>query len=207
MIARRSILAGVAALPLLLNSAWPARAAAGPAATLDAFYATLLSVMKHGRKLGFEGRRRLLAPAVKRAFNMPLMTRLIVGLDWPSLSPTQQRELIAAFTDYSIATYASQFDDYSGERFVVDPKPAPAPDNDVMVKTKLIQSNGQPVQLNYLLRRGQDRWRIIDVYLSGTISQLAERRSEFSAVLRDRGVAGLIATLRAKAKSLATGNG
>jgi len=123
-----------------------------------------------------------------------------------SLSAEDQRELVAAFSDFSVATYANQFDDFSGERFEVDPKAAPAPGNDVIVKTKLIQSNGEPVQLDYLLRQEQAEWRIIDVFLSGTISQLAARRSEFSGILREQGARGLIAVLRQKTKALASGN-
>ena len=55
------------------------------------------------------------------------------------------------------------------------------------------------MSINYLMRRDGDSWRIDDVYLTGTISELATRRSEFSAVLRSQGVDGLIETLNRKA--------
>ena len=207
MMKRRSFLFAAAAA---LTGAWRAgesRAATMPAGTLNSFYDTLLAVMKEGPKLGFAGRRQKLAPALTQAFDLPLMTRLVVGLPWPSLSAADQKELVAAFSDFSIATYANQFDDFSGERFEVDPKAAPAPGNDVIVKTRLIQSNGEPVQLDYLLRQEQGDWRIIDVFLSGTISQLAARRSEFSGILREQGARGLIAVLKEKTRALATANG
>ena len=208
MIARRTFLAaGAALVASLCASETGANAAVGPTGTLSAFYDVLMSVMKDGPKLGFDGRRQKLAPAVTQAFDLPLMTRLVVGLQWPNLSADQQKQLVAAFAEFSIATYASQFDDFSGERFEVDSKTAPAPGNDVIVQTKLIQSNGDPVQLNYLLRQEQGDWRVIDVFLEGTISQLAARRSEFSAILRDQGASGLITVLKEKTKALATGNG
>jgi phospholipid transport system substrate-binding protein len=206
MITRRAILAAGAALAVSL-SGFDTKAAATPPSTLNSFYDALLSVMKDGQKLGFEGRQQKLVPVIARAFDLPLMTRLVVGLQWPNLSPDEQRQLVAAFTEFSVATYASQFDDYDGERFEVDPKAAPAPGNDVIVKTKLVQSSGEPVQLDYLLRQEQGEWRIIDVFLSGTISQLAARRSEFTAILREQGASGLIAVLKEKTKALATGNG
>lgn len=206
MITRRSLLAAGAAFVMSLH-VLEAHAVTGPTATLNTFYDVLLAVMKEGQKLGFEGRRQKLSPAIIEAFDLPLMTRLVVGLQWPSVPADQQKQLVAAFTDLSIATYASQFDDFSGEKFEIDPQVAPAPGNDVIVKTKLIQSNGDPVQLNYLLRQAQGGWRIIDVLLEGTVSQLAERRSEFSAILRDQGASGLIAVLKEKTKALATGNG
>jgi phospholipid transport system substrate-binding protein len=163
-------------------------------------------VMKDGSKLGFAGRRQKLAPAITQAFDLALMTRLVVGLQWPNLAADDQKQLVSAFADFSIATYAGQFDDFSGEKFEVDPRAVPAPGNDVIVKTKLIQSNGEPVQLDYLLRQEKGEWRIIDVFLSGTISQLAARRSEFSSILREQGARGLIAVLKEKTRALATRN-
>lgn len=207
MMKRRSFLFAAAAALTIAWRGGESRAATMPAATLNSFYDTLLVVMKAGPKLGFAGRRQKLAPAIIQAFDLALMTRLVVGLPWPNLSTEDQKELVAAFSDFSIATYASQFDDFSGERFEVDPKAAPAPGNDVIVKTKLIQSNGEPVQLDYLLRQEQAEWRIIDVFLSGTISQLAARRSEFSGILREQGARGLVAVLKQKTNALASGNG
>lgn len=203
MITRRGFI--TAAMGLAAARPALAAAAAEPYATVDAFYAVLLAVMKDGQKLGFAGRRERLAPAVEHAFDLPAMTRLVIGLQWQSFSPADRQQLVAAFSDFSIATYASQFDDYSGESFEVDRKTDPAPGNDVVVHTKLVQPNDKPVQLDYLLRSVEETWRIIDVYLSGTVSQLAARRSEFSSVLRQSGVAGLVGVLKQKTAQLANG--
>jgi phospholipid transport system substrate-binding protein len=174
-----------------------------PAATISAYCDALLAAMKEGKALGFKGRYDKLAPAIRRAFNLPQMTRIAVGPGWTNLPADQQKQLIDAFSDFSIATYANQFDDYSGERFEVDPKPTPANNGDAIVNTKLIPKNGDLVALNYLMRKGENGWQIVDVYLSGTISQLAARRAEFSAVIRRDGAAGLIDVLRKKAAQLA----
>jgi len=202
MITRRSMFCGAAALGLLgaTGPAW----AADPPATLDKFYAVLLAVMKDGPKLGFAGRKDKLTPAMEDAFDLALMTRLVVGLQWQSISPPDQQQLVAAFSDFSIASYASQFDDYSGESFEVQPKADAAPGNDVIVRTKLKPTDDKPVPLDYLMRNEQGKWRIIDVYLNGTVSQLAARRSEFSSVLRQSGVSGLVSLLKQRAAQLAT---
>lgn len=202
MITRRYVMAAGASLAVVA-AASPAFAA-DPAATLDAFYDVLLSTMKDGPKLGFAGRRDRLAPAISKAFDLPLMTRLVVGLGWQSISPAEQQQLSDAFSEFSIASYASQFDDYSGESFDVSRKADPAPGGDVIVRTKLNQPNDKPVPLDYLLRNEQGNWRIIDVYLNGTVSQLAARRSEFSSVLRQQGVTALIALLKQRTAQLAS---
>lgn len=204
MITRRKFLLATSCLAVAgsVPRAW---AATEPTATLNGFYDTLLAVMKDGPKLGFAGRREKLAPVIHQAFDLALMTRLVVGLQWQNIAVPDQQQLVTAFSDFSIASYASQFDDYSGESFEVDRKADPAPANDVVVHTKLKQPNDKPVQLDYLLRNQQGNWRIIDVYLSGTVSQLAARRSEFSSVLRQDGVSGLVALLKQRTAQLAKG--
>jgi len=193
MISRRlalaaGVLAAMAAMPRFAAAAADPAAAA---AAISSFYDTLMSVMKEGPSLGFKGRYDRLNPTMRMTFDLPLMTRLMVGPQWSSLTPAQQQQLVAAFSDFSAATYASRFDDYSGERFQVDPKPAPS-NGGVVVHTKLLKSDGDPVDIDYLLRETDGAWRIIDVYLSGTVSELATRRSEFSSVLRRGGPDALV---------------
>jgi phospholipid transport system substrate-binding protein len=174
------------------------RAEEGPVAPVKALCDSLLDAMKQGSSLDFAGRFALLAPEIRRDLNLPLMTRIIVGPSWRKLSPSDQGNLVKAFSDYSIATYAQRFKAYSGERFEVDPSPASLPRGDSVVHTKLFTGGPKPVQLDYLVRKNGDRWQIIDVFLSGTISELAARRSEYSTVLRQGGAPALIELLRKK---------
>jgi len=203
MIGRRSVLrvlsAGAAAAVL---SSSLARAAAGSAVdTIKTFYDTLLDVMKQAKALGFKGRYEKLDPAMRRAFNLALMTRLSVGPDWQKLSPEEQASITAAFSDFSISTYANRFDGYSGQRFEVSPEPQSTAAG-VIVSTKLVESDGNIVELNYLMREGDGGWQIIDVFLKGTVSELATRRSEFSTVLRRDGAAALLKLIQQRAADL-----
>ena len=65
-----------------------------------------------------------------------------------------------------------------------------------IVRTKLLRPKEEPVTLNYLMRGAGDNWKIVDVYLSGTISELATQRSEFGAILKSGGAAALIESLK-----------
>jgi phospholipid transport system substrate-binding protein len=201
MISRRLILAAALAAAAALPLRFAAAETSSPAATISSFYDSLLSVMKEGPALGFKGRADRLSPAIRRAFDFPLMTRLMVGLQWPSLTPEQQERLVAAFSDFSVAIYASRFDEYSGERFEVDPKPTPTTGG-VVVRSKLVKSDGDTVELDYLLREANGAWQIVDVYLSGTVSELATRRSEFSSVMRSGGPEALVDLLQKKVAEL-----
>jgi phospholipid transport system substrate-binding protein len=172
-----------------------------PVDIIKGFYDTLLSVMQQAKTLGLKGRYEKLDPAIHKAFNLPLMTRLSVGPDWQKLNADEQKSLIAAFSDLSISTYAARFDGFSGEHFEVDPNPTQT-SGGVIVATKLVQISDEPVQLNYLMRDGDNGWQILDVFLKGTISELATRRSEFSSVLRRDGAQALVQLIEARAADL-----
>jgi len=71
-----------------------------------------------------------------------------------------------------------------------------------LVKTRIVKSNGEPVSINFILHDNDIAWQIRDLYFEGAISELATRRSEFSAVLRSSGIDALIASLNKKADDL-----
>jgi phospholipid transport system substrate-binding protein len=189
------------AVPGQSQPAAPAKGADAPATAQDLCDA-LITAMKKGSSLDFAARRDLLAPFIQRDYDLPFMTRIVVGSAWRGFSSEDRQKLVDAFTAFSIADYAKNFSGFSGEHFEVDPSPTPLPSGDCIVHTKLFTSDPEPVQLDYLMRKTGDRWRIIDVYLSGTISQVAARRSEYSAIVRQGGAPALIDLLTKKAVEL-----
>jgi len=170
--------------------------------TVRAFYSTLLDTMRYGRQLGAQGRYARLAPAIASSFDIPLMTRLAVGPDWNTLTPAQQAQVTQAFQHYIAAVYAERFDSYAGEQLKVTGEQA-SPGGTVIL-SQIVKSDGQPVHINYLMRQNDGAWQIADVYLNGTISELATRRSEFGAILKTQGINGLISALNNKAAALAS---
>jgi phospholipid transport system substrate-binding protein len=171
-------------------------AVANPDEAVRSFYGVLLGTMQQGRMLGESGRYAKLAPVVDRTFDIPLMTRLAVGPAWATLPPAEQQRLQAAFAHYVTATYADQFDSYSGQQLQVTGERQTG--DNIMVQTKIVKSNGETTKLDYLMRPDQGAWQVSDVYLDGTISQLAVHRSEFYSILRREGVDGLVTALNRK---------
>jgi len=199
---RGLLLALVLACVLAGQPAWCVTAATpGPNDAVAAFDDALQHAMQDAHRLGYQGRYDLLAPVMKRAFDFATMTRLAAGAAWPKLSPDQQTALVDAFGRFSIATYANQFNGYSGERFAITGR-SESPQG-IVIATSMSTAKGDPVRFNYLLREIDGAWRIIDIYVDGTISQLAVRRSEFSAVLSQSGPAGLLQSLNERIKALA----
>jgi phospholipid transport system substrate-binding protein len=183
----------IAAVGLALFVSLPARGESADPATsrISGFYEILLNTMQRGRQLGLKGRYEKLAPVLSKTYDLVSMARIAVGPSWNGLSAQQQLEIINAFTRMTVATYASRFDDFSGERFEIS-QTVDQPNGDKIVKTRIIQTNGKTVVLNYLMRKSGAEWKIVDVYLDGTISELATRRSEFGAILKSGGPDALV---------------
>lgn len=204
LIARRSLLAlGLAALPLFSLHAADGDAAKAQA-VVNRLHEALLATMKSAATVKFQGRAEALAPILTEVFNLPIMARVAVGPGWKDLTEDQQRRFTDAFTRMTIATYANRFDGYSGESFETLPEAQPQ-QTGFMVQTRLNRTDGQPpVALNYLMRPEKEGvYRIVDVYLSGSISELATRRSEYSAILKRDGIDKLIETTESRTKQLA----
>ncbi len=193
---KKTILSLAAAALILLSLGGQAAVAAQAdpaAAQVEAFDNSLLAAMKAGKAVGAKGRARQLAPAVQRAFDLPSMTSFAVGPAWSQFTPAQKQQVIEAFTRLSVASWAHNFDSYSGEQFVIDPN-VQTRGTDKVVQTKLTRPGGDPVSLIFRMRQVGGSWKIIDVYY-GAISQLTTRRSDFAGPVASGGAAGLVAHL------------
>jgi phospholipid transport system substrate-binding protein len=168
--------------------------------TVQRLYDALLSTMKNGRTLGQSGRFTQLEPVIRRTFDIPSMTRLSVGPSWVTLTEAQRQQVTESFGRYISAIYAERFDSYAGQKLrVTSEQPAAA---GVMVRSQIVKADGEPVNVDYMMRQNGDSWLISDIYLDGAISELATRRSEFAAILKSQGIDGLIAALNRKADIL-----
>jgi len=175
-------------------------AAASGGDTVQGLYDALLNTMKNGRTLGQSGRFAQLAPVIRRSFDIALMARLSIGPTWGGLSEAQRQEASESVGRYMSAIYADRFDSYDGQKLEVTGEQA-APSG-VMVKSRIIKANGEPVMVDYMMRRNGESWLISDIYLDSAISEVATRRSEFAAILKKDGIDGLIAALNRKADIL-----
>ncbi len=164
----------------------------------------LLETMRRSDELGYAGRYEALDPVLRKTFNFPFMARVAVGRHWRDLSGDEQRRLIDAFARLSVASFASRFNGYSGERFEIKGTKE-QPRGAILVLNNLIKADGEPIAINYLMRRAGNpgHWRVIDVYLDAKYSELATKRSEFTSAIRREGVDGLLAMIEGKIAGLA----
>lgn len=181
---------------LALSLAAPAGAQTDtPSGIIDRVNAALLQAMENADALGFEGRYEALAPVLSDAFDFSGMSQVMIGAEtWRTLTPEQKQRLVDAFARLAITSYAARFDGYSGERFEIEGEQQ-TPRGGVVVRSRIVRPADDPVDLDFVFRDAGGRWRIIDVLLGGTVSELSTRRSEYGAVLARQGFDGLIAEI------------
>ncbi len=161
----------------------------------------LLETMQGADELGFQGRFDLIRPVVEATFDLGFMGSKSVGRHWKKLTPEEQALWLDKFTGFLAANYAGNFDGFAGESFETLGE-EPAKRETRVVLTELRVPGSEDVVLNYRLRKTQDGWRIIDIYLKGTVSELALRRSDFSSTLKQKGFGELAAAVDRKIQNL-----
>lgn len=178
-----------------------ARAQAGdPAAAAIAQLNAAL--VQAGTAGGVDARFRRLQPAADMAFDFPTMTRVAVGSGWAAMSPADQQALVRAFGRFTAATFAKNFD--GAFRFSVDPAVQTRVPDKIVTDT-LTPKAGSPTVLRWRMRQSGGRWKVVDVFYNGAISQLATQRSDFASTLSAGGAGALVKKLDAKTEALLHG--
>jgi phospholipid transport system substrate-binding protein len=136
---------------------------------------------------------------------MDFMAEKTIGRHWRQLSEADQQRMRDVFARFTLSTYANRFNGYTGERFETLSE-QPAPRDTRFVRTRLVRPDAkESVEINYRLHQTAAGWRVIDVLLRGTVSELALRRSEYSAVIKRDGFESLLISLERKIAELASG--
>ena len=193
-----SLLARLSLILLVLHLTAPFSVASdlGAVDVVANLHTTLVAVMKDGNQIGYKGRYDRLEPVIKASFDLPFISRTAMGRYWETLNGEQRSKFIERFSELSIATYAGNFDSYSGERFkTISEKELSG--GRILVQTRLIKSDGGAIPLDYMLHRIDHQWRIINVIAEG-VSDLALKRAEYTVFLKVKSFDALLIKLNEK---------
>jgi len=190
----------------ILRAALAAAADTSARSVVERFDEVLLDVLKRADSLGYRGRFDRLAPAMADAFDLGYMAERSLGGQWQKLSEAERARWRELFGQFTIANYAANFDHWANQVFEVVGEES-GPSETTLVRTKVKSASREDVVLTYRLRHGDTGWKIFDVYLKGTVSELALRRADYTAVLDRDGFASLESNVRARIDDLAAGRG
>ena len=136
-------------------------------------------------------------------FNFVRMTQLAVGRNWRQASAEQQKSLVNEFRTLLVHTYAATFTAYRDQKIEYRPLRMNSGDTDVIVRSVILQSGGQPVGVDYRMEKSTDGWKVYDVVVAD-LSLVQNYRGSFESEVRKGGIDGLVKALADKNKQLAS---
>ncbi len=130
---------------------------------------------------------------LKKKFDMPAISRLVLGRHWPRNSPDQQSTFRKVFETHIVKVYTSQLGVYVEQLVEID-KAARLTERDVVIFTLVVREDDPPLRLDWRIRRTKNGFKVIDVAAEG-VSMLTTKRSEFTSVVAREGLEALIGRL------------
>lgn len=134
--------------------------------------------------------------------NFERMTALAVGRNWRQATPEQQQRLQTEFRALLLRTYAGALSAVKDQTVRVKPLRAGAGDDEVIVRSEIVQVGGDPIQLDYRMERTGSGWRIFDLNVLG-VWLVETYRNQFTQEISARGIDGLIRSLADRNRAFA----
>ncbi len=134
--------------------------------------------------------------------NFQRMTAMAAGRFWREATPEQQAALTTEFRALLIYTYSGAISQVRNQVLEFKPLRADAGDDEVEVRSVVIQPRGEPIQLNYRLEKTPAGWKIYDVNILG-VWLVETYKGTFAAEINKGGIDGLIRALAERNKRLA----
>lgn len=197
-IVRFYLLRRVLYLGLLILAAANSRAAnaGGAVDVVTEFQSQLLATMKKSGSLGYSGRFGQLNEPIKKSHALDYIAKIIMGPNWKTLSKEQKATFIGIFTKLTIANYAFNFNDYSGESFKILSDKAKGKSKHV-VRAVLTSPSIDGVSFDYLLKLRNKDWVIVNIIADG-VSDLALKRAEYDSIIKKDGFDALLKKIQEK---------
>ena len=188
---------------LLLVLVAPVMASTGPELLIRETSEKVLDEIKTNAKK-YEGDPqsiyKLVDEVVLPHFDFESMTDLALGRYKDEVDSEQRPAIIHEFRLLLVRTYSLALLEYTNQALIYLPMEGVEADGLVTVRTEIDQAGGFPIPINYMLRLGDDGWKVIDISVDD-VSLVTNYRSSFARAIKKDGVDGLIETLRDRNQS------
>ena len=135
---------------------------------------------------------------INDTYNTEEMLNMIVGDSWKNVDNQTKKKIIDVFEEYIAKNYIKRFSKIKYPQFSnLEEKKV---GKYKMIKSHLILSEDEKVSINYLLSLKNEKWKIFDVLLAGSVSEIATKKSEFKSFIKDGDINPLIEALSKKIK-------
>ncbi len=198
------ILAFVGAAALAL-SVWAQELA--PDQLVQKITEEVLAAIKSDKQLAAGDKQKALKLAEEKVLpyiDFEDATRLAVGRAWSQATPEQKKRLVSEFRNMLVRTYSNAIQAYQGQTLKVLPSRGEPKGDEATVRTQFVRAGGQPLPIDFQMRKTEKGWRVFDIAVEG-VSLVLTYRSEFDAVVKQEGIDGLIKRLAQKNTPAAVG--
>jgi phospholipid transport system substrate-binding protein len=133
-------------------------------------------------------------------FDFERISRLVLGKAWRTATDDQKTQFKYEFKNLLLRTYAVALSKYKDQKIEYKPLRMKPTDEIVTVKTEIIQSGAQPIDVDYALAKQDNSWLVIDIIIEG-VSLVTNYRSQFASEIKRNGMDSLIKELANKNKT------
>ena len=130
-------------------------------------------------------------------FDYKKMIKFIYGKKWTTLDDEIKEKLEKTFLRYISYNYAKRFSAIKNLKFKIV-KNEKLSDTKVLIKTFMITSGKDTVSFDYIFNKKDGDWKIFDILVEGSISEVATKKSDFYQIIKQRGPLGLIEIINEK---------
>ena len=130
------------------------------------------------------------------------MAQFVLGSAWRKASEDERQAYLELFSQFVVITNAKRLGGYSGQTFEIGDS-TPVGKQDQLVTSKILQDGNPEIQVGWRVRdTGGGALKIIDVVVEG-VSMLRTEREQFTSVLRNSGLEGVMTALKKRVDRLA----
>jgi len=181
----------------------------GPDQLVQRITQEVLEAIKSDKRLAAGDRQKVVKLAEEKVLpyiDFEEATRLAVGRAWARATPEQKQRLVSEFRNMLVRTYSNAIEAYQGQTMKVLPARGKQDPEDTTVRAQFIRAGGQPLPIDFQMRKTNGGWKVYDIAVEG-VSLVLTYRSEFDAVVKQEGIDGLIKRLAQKNTPAAIGGG
>ncbi|MDV3237894.1 MAG: ABC transporter substrate-binding protein [Gammaproteobacteria bacterium] len=177
-------------IALAVALAPPAPAGTSPTELVFGVADQVVERLRTGRPLSDDQAYDLVEDLILPHLDFEAFSRLTLGKHWRQASPEQREAFTREFKSMLMHTYASSLNTYAGETFEHVGERSEG-DGRVLVQTRFVRVQGEPVRVDYRLHRRDGEWKIYDVVIEG-VSLVLNYRSSFGEEISRGGLDRLI---------------
>jgi phospholipid transport system substrate-binding protein len=166
----------------------------------------VLTIIKNDKEIQAGNQQKLYALVEDKIlpnFDFDRVCRMVLGKNWKSATPEQQVSFQKEFRTLLMRTYSSALGKYRDQVIEFKPMRFEPDAKNVNVKTQILQSGGQPIEVDYSLVKNTNGWKVYDIVIEN-VSLVTNYRSQFSTEIRQNGLDSLNTKLADKNRTAVT---